>query len=65
MSQLKEVPGVVPLHELMAWMGEVAKGVLLGHLHSSLDLSICHLRLCYFEQYNANTMMQKVLRRKK
>ena len=50
-------PDVVPLHELVPWVGEVANGVLLlGHLSlarvRSLSLSISRLcAACCFQRY--------------
>ena len=46
-------PGVVPLHELVPWVGEVANGVLLlGHLSLTLSISISRLcAACCFQQY--------------
>ena len=45
----EERPGVVPLHELVLWVGEVANGVfLLRHLSRSVS-RLC--AVCCFEQY--------------
>ena len=46
-------PDVVPLHELVPWVGEVANGVLLlGHLSLTLSISISRLcAACCFQQY--------------